>query len=102
MTHSLNPDEVDELLLDLCVVLGLCIPFPEERENIRNNLPADIEGFIDAVKSAGGGDPRQRPRLNQGTRQIIARHLGIEEPQALNLPTAKELISKQRKKNSQN
>lgn len=100
MEPSLNPDEVDTLLFDLCVVLGLCISSCENRESIRNNPPADIEGFIDAIKLAGGGDPRRRPRLYQSTRQIIARHLGIDEPQTLNLPTAKDLIDNLRRRKS--
>jgi hypothetical protein len=77
MQPSPTPEVIDELLADLCVVLGLCIP-SEQKEGIRNNPPTDIESFIDAIKLAGGGDPRDRPHLYQCTRQIIARHLGIE------------------------
>jgi hypothetical protein len=97
MKPSISPEVVDELLFDLCVVLGLCIP-PDKRASFIDNPPTDIEGFIDAIKTAGGGDARHRPHLHQATRQIIARHLGIEEPQTLDLPTAKEIIEKLRKK----
>ncbi|MFI0729150.1 hypothetical protein ACH4S9_08995 [Streptomyces sp. NPDC021225] len=75
MTNQLSPSAVHELLYELCVDLGFCLP-PHEQRRLREAPPADADEFTDAVFRAEGLDPNGedgwlRPRV----RDVVERHM---------------------------
>ncbi|MDT0545923.1 MULTISPECIES: hypothetical protein [Streptomyces] len=73
MTNQLSPSAVHELLYELCVDLGFCLP-PHEQRRLREAPPADADEFTDAVFRAEGLDPAEsglRPRV----RDVVERHM---------------------------
>jgi len=53
---QLRADDAAQLLDDLCVQLGYCLP-PEDRQRIIASPPLSIDAFTDAVMEAEGLDP---------------------------------------------
>src|SRR5258708_25812954 len=48
--------ELEQLLSDLCVGLGFCLP-AHEREQLLSSSQSDVDAFTDAVIAAEGLDP---------------------------------------------
>lgn len=67
------PPDVDALLDDLCVGLGLCPP-PEAHARLRDSPPHGIDAFTDAVLVAEGLDPLLDKQLRRRVRATVARH----------------------------
>ncbi|MFD7702901.1 hypothetical protein [Streptomyces caelestis] len=80
MTPREPKDGIRELLHELCVDLGFCLP-PHEQRRLREAPPADADGFTDAVFTAEGLDPGPRTPLWHQVRERIDRHMrGGEDP----------------------
>jgi hypothetical protein len=47
---------LDELLDELCVTLGFCLP-PDDKAKLTDNPPVGVDAFADAVIRAEGMDP---------------------------------------------
>jgi hypothetical protein len=61
-----------QLLNDLCVELGFCLP-PEDVERLASAPPADVVTFTDAVFSAEGLPPETADRhLYRQVRDLVA------------------------------
>jgi len=71
--HDLTA-EVRQLLHELCVDLGFCLP-PEERQRLREAPPADADGFTGAVFAAEGLDPGPHSELWRQVRDRVERHM---------------------------
>ena len=52
----LTESAAHKLLWDLCVKLGFCLS-PAEQTRLKNDPPADVQSFTDAVFVAEGLDP---------------------------------------------
>jgi hypothetical protein len=62
--------EVQQLLDDLCVKLGFCLP-PTEQRRLRESPPLDADSFTDAVVEAEKMDPRLHEQLRRQVRERI-------------------------------
>ena len=68
----LTESEAQQLLDDLCVRLGFCLP-PEDSKRLRESPPADPLSFTDAVFRAEGLDPDTTDRhLYRQVRNAVA------------------------------
>jgi hypothetical protein len=65
---------VQQLLDELCVELGLCLPLDEQRR-LRESPPVDVDGFTDAVFAAEGLDPALDKHLRRQVREAIDRRM---------------------------
>lgn len=74
MTRRDPKAEVRQLLHELCVDLGFCLP-PQERHRPQEEPPADADGPTDAVFEAEGTDPGLDERLRQQVRERADRHM---------------------------
>ena len=76
----LSPHETEVLLDKLCVTLGFCLP-PNAYEALKENPPADITRFTDAVFVAEGfTDPATADRhLYRRVRAMVAEAFGRSE-----------------------
>jgi hypothetical protein len=68
---KLTPEQVDELLFDLCVDLGFCLR-PEHNDRLMRDPPADVQSFARAVLVAEGMNPEKaRPGLIRAVEKRI-------------------------------
>jgi hypothetical protein len=68
----LSAQEAESLLSELCTRLGFCLP-PDAQRRLRENPPADVLGFTDAVFIAEGMDPSTADRkLHRQVRAVVA------------------------------
>ena len=67
----LTASEVNDLLRNLCVDLGFCLP-PRAVSHLQNSPPEDIVSFTDAVFIAEGLDPRSDLRLRAQVRAMVS------------------------------
>ncbi|MFF9488379.1 hypothetical protein [Streptomyces sp. NPDC014676] len=74
MTPRDPEDGIRELLHELCVDLGFCLP-PHEQQRLREAPPADADSFADAVFAAEGMNPGHHTRLWHQVRERIDRRL---------------------------
>ncbi|GAA2568031.1 MULTISPECIES: hypothetical protein [Streptomyces] len=74
MTRRDPKAEVRQLLHELCVDLGFCLP-PQERHRPQEEPPADADGPTDAVFEAEGTDPGLDERLRQQVRERADRQV---------------------------
>jgi hypothetical protein len=65
---------VQQLLDELCVGLGLCLP-PDEQRRLRESPPLDVDGFTDAMFEAEGLDPGLDGRLRGRVRERVDRRI---------------------------
>jgi len=66
--------EVQQLLDELCVDLGFCLPADEQRR-LRESPPVDADSFTDAVFEAEGLDAGLDKRLRKQVRERIDRRM---------------------------
>lgn len=66
---------VQQLLDELCVDLGLCLP-PDQQHRLRRSPPLDVEAFTDAVRTAEGVDPH----LDKALRRRVHERVGQQMP----------------------
>ncbi len=77
---DVNRQELERLLDDLCVGLGLCLP-PDKQEPLLSSPPADVDAFTNAVLVAEGLDPVYGDkRLRERVRRMVARAFGKKSP----------------------
>lgn len=74
MTQRDPKAEVQQLLYELCVDLGFCLP-PQEQQRLREAPPADADDFTDAVFEAEGMDPGRHEQLRRQVRERVDRHM---------------------------
>ena len=67
----LTASEVNDLLRNLCVDLGFCLP-PRAISQFLNSPPEDIDLFTDAVFIAEEMDPWSDPRLRAQVRAMVS------------------------------
>jgi len=69
------PDKIAELLTELCVVLGFCLP-PDAITRLKSEPPSDADKFAAAVIRAEGLDPYDEIPLHmrRDIRNRVARH----------------------------
>ena len=69
------PDKIAELLTELCVVLGFCLP-PDAITRLKSEPPSDADEFADAVIRAEGLDPYAEIPLHmrRDIRNRVAKH----------------------------
>jgi hypothetical protein len=60
MVGMIDKAKVPELLYDLCVVLGYCLPHPVQTQ-IENDPPQTVDAFTDAVFIGEGMDKKKYP-----------------------------------------
>lgn len=72
MLVKLSEKEADELLNDLCIKLGFCLPPPAQRR-IAKHPPSDLARFANVVYRAEGLDPGLDSNLYRALREQIAR-----------------------------
>ena len=65
---------VGQLLYDLCVDLGFCLP-PDDQQRLRESPPQDPDSFTDAVFEAEGMDPRDHDGLREQVREVVAQRM---------------------------
>jgi hypothetical protein len=69
----LSSIETEQLLYELCVTLGFCLP-PAERERLANCPPGTVRQFTDAVFAAEGLDPMTADRaLYRQVKTMVAK-----------------------------
>ncbi|MFA7236229.1 MAG: hypothetical protein WC058_05125 [Phycisphaeraceae bacterium] len=73
MVDRLSPSEVEDLLWDMCVILGFCLE-RKDQEQLAHFPPTDVESFVDAVFEAEKMDPQASPHLRQQVRELITKH----------------------------
>jgi hypothetical protein len=66
--------EVEELLYELCVGLGFCVP-PEDARRLLDAPPNGIDAFTDAVLEAEGYGDMSYTETRQMVREVVARHM---------------------------
>ncbi|MGW0819243.1 hypothetical protein ACWD00_39620 [Streptomyces viridiviolaceus] len=66
--------EVQQLLYELCVDLGFCLP-PQEQHHLMETPPADADTFTEAVFEAEGMDPGLHEELRRQVRERVDRHM---------------------------
>lgn len=65
---------IRELLHELCVDLGFCLP-PHEQQRLQEAPPADADSFADAVFAAEGMSPGHHTQLWHQVRERIDRRM---------------------------
>jgi hypothetical protein len=66
--------EVGELLYDLCVRLGFCLP-PEANRRLVEAPPAGVDAFTDAVFEAEGMGDMSYTDLRRQVRAVVDQHM---------------------------
>jgi hypothetical protein len=66
--------DVERLLTELCLKLGICLP-PAEERRLALSPPADVDGFTDAVSAAEGMGDMRYTDLHRQAREIVERHM---------------------------
>lgn len=74
MTRRDPKAEVRQLLYELCVDLGFCLP-PQEQQRLQEAPPGDADGFTDAVFRAEGMHPGRHGQLRRQVRETVDRHM---------------------------
>ncbi|MET8894064.1 hypothetical protein [Streptomyces albogriseolus] len=74
MTQRDVQADVGELLYELCVDLGFCLP-PDDMRRLREAPPTDADSFTDAVFEAEGMDPAEHDELRKQVREAVDRHM---------------------------
>ncbi|MEU2371254.1 hypothetical protein ACPCIX_04850 [Streptomyces pseudogriseolus] len=74
MTQRDVAAEVGELLYELCVDLGFCLP-PDDMRRLKEAPPTDADSFTDAVFAAEGMDPAAHDELREQVREAVDRHM---------------------------
>ncbi|GIF73319.1 hypothetical protein Asi02nite_28370 [Asanoa siamensis] len=75
--HGLVHDrgaEVEQLLYELCVGLGFCLP-SEEGRRLREAPPVDVDAFTDAVLVAEGYGDMSHTDTRRMVREVVERHM---------------------------
>ena len=68
--------DVGQLLNDLCVRLGYCLP-PDDQQRIISDPPTSVDAFTDAVVTAEGFDPvLMATEQRQQVRRMVAAEFG--------------------------
>src|SRR4051794_27567025 len=73
MGNPMIPREVEQLLYDLCVHMGFCLP-PEESARLRRDPPPTVDEFINAVFRAEGTDPETHHQYRDAMRRHVVKH----------------------------
>jgi hypothetical protein len=72
MAPRLDSKQVNDLLYELCVQLGFCIP-PDDAMRLAESPPEDVRSFVDAVIAAEGLDPATYDRrIYRKVRDMVA------------------------------
>lgn len=93
--HPAAENWVENLLGEVCVKLGFCLPEPEQTRLLRNPPPS-IEAFADEIFLAEGLNPRLADKkLWMQVRDVVAKHFQmidrrIDQPKKLELLEANE------------
>ncbi|MEO3821215.1 hypothetical protein [Plantactinospora sp. B24E8] len=66
--------DVEQLLYELCVKLGFCLP-PAENRRLCEAPPGDVDGFTDAVFEAEGMGDMSHTNLRRQVREVVDRHM---------------------------
>ncbi len=66
--------DVRELLHELCVDLGFCLP-QDDMRRLQEAPPTDADSFTDAVFEAEGMDPAEHDGLREQVRDVVGRHM---------------------------
>ncbi|GFJ83502.1 hypothetical protein [Phytohabitans houttuyneae] len=75
MGHRFNLDsDVEQLLADLCISLGFCLP-PAEIRHLCEAPPETVDSFTDAVFEAEGMGDMSYTDLRHQVREVVARHM---------------------------
>lgn len=73
--HRFNLDsDVEQLLADLCISLGFCLP-PAEIRHLCEAPPETVDSFTDAVFEAEGMGDMSYTDLRHQVREVVARHM---------------------------
>jgi len=65
---------VQQLLDELCIKLGFCLP-PNEQRRLREAPPAKIDDFTDAVFEAEGMRDMHYTQLHRQVREVVDQHM---------------------------
>ncbi|QFG20907.1 hypothetical protein [Actinomadura sp. WMMB 499] len=68
---ALSPEAVGDLLYDLCVDLGFCLP-PAVQEELRASPPTDVDAFTETVFRLEGVDATPHGPLWHQARELVA------------------------------
>lgn len=75
MGHRFDRDSgVEQLLADLCVGWGFCLP-PNEIRRLCESPPTTVDSFTDAVFEAEGMGDMSYTDLRRQVRDVVARHM---------------------------
>ncbi|MCO8272682.1 hypothetical protein M1L60_18985 [Actinoplanes sp. TRM 88003] len=66
--------EVEQLLYDLCVGKGFCLPLAESQRLVETP-PPDVDGFTDAVLAAEGYGDMSYTDTRRMVREVVDRHM---------------------------
>ncbi|UQU63310.1 hypothetical protein COUCH_30510 [Couchioplanes caeruleus] len=66
--------EVEQLLYELCVGYGFCIP-PEDQRRLRETPPLGVDAFTDAVLKADGYGDMSYTDTQRMVREVVGRHM---------------------------
>jgi hypothetical protein len=73
--HRFNLDfDVEQLLVELCIDLGFCLP-PDEIRQLCQSPPKTVDSFTDAVFEAEGMGDMSDTDLRRQVRDVVARHM---------------------------
>ena len=67
-------DEVDQLLYELCVGWGFCLP-PADNRRLREDPPLDADAFTDAVLAAEGYGDMAYTDTRRMVHDVVDRHM---------------------------
>ncbi|GIM92433.1 hypothetical protein Ato02nite_042260 [Paractinoplanes toevensis] len=66
--------DVRQLLNELCVRLGFCLP-PHEIRRLDKSPPSDVDSFTDSVFEAEGMGDMSYTDLRRQVREVVDRHM---------------------------
>jgi hypothetical protein len=73
--HRFDLDsDVEQLLTELCIGLGFCLP-PAEIRHLCESPPKTVDSFTDAVFDAEGMGDMSYTDLRRRVRDVVARHM---------------------------
>jgi hypothetical protein len=73
--HRFDLDsDVEQLLAELCIGLGFCLP-PDEIRQLRESPPKTVDSFTDAVFEAEGMGDMRYTDLRRQVREVVARQM---------------------------
>jgi hypothetical protein len=73
MRAMIDKRKVPDLLFELCVDLGYCLP-PRVQQKIESNPPSTINAFADAVFIGEGMDKSRYPKKWLPVRERVAKY----------------------------